>query len=262
MNRYFAIPNLQASRCSSCCSSRATAAAPFLLRPAVGRPADGDAALSIGTPPPPAERAIEAVFVLDTTGSMSGPARGREAQDLVDRRRHGRQPARRPGPHRPRRLPRPRRRLRDAPRRPDRGSRRRLGRAARAPAEGGGDTPESVNQALHEAVDGHRAGARAAGVYRVVFLVGDAPPHLDYPQDVGLPRERRRWRRAATSSSTPSSVEACPTPRRSGRRSRASASASSRRSARTARCWRCTRPRTSELAELNRPPRRDGDPLR
>ncbi len=46
-------------------------------------------------------------------------------------------------------------------------------------AGGGGDTPESVNQALFDAI--HRmswsAGEQA---YQVVFLVGDAPPHMDY----------------------------------------------------------------------------------
>jgi Mg-chelatase subunit ChlD len=50
-------------------------------------------------------------------------------------------------------------------------------------AEGGGDTPESVNQALHEAVT-KLAWSSDAGVYRALFLVGDAPPHLDYPDDV------------------------------------------------------------------------------
>ncbi|WP_295586287.1 vWA domain-containing protein [uncultured Lamprocystis sp.] len=50
-------------------------------------------------------------------------------------------------------------------------------------AQGGGDGPESVNQALHEAVT--RIGwSRDPAVYRVVFLVGDAPPHQDYPNDV------------------------------------------------------------------------------
>ena len=53
-------------------------------------------------------------------------------------------------------------------------------------AHGGSDTPESVNQALHEAVtklswgDGKEA-------YRVIFLVGDAPPHMDYENDVKYP---------------------------------------------------------------------------
>ena len=50
-------------------------------------------------------------------------------------------------------------------------------------ADGGGDGPESVNQALHEAVT-RLSWSTGAHVYRVVFLVGDAPPHLDYVQDV------------------------------------------------------------------------------
>ena len=50
-------------------------------------------------------------------------------------------------------------------------------------AQGGGDGPESVNQALHEAIT--RIGwSRDPGAYRVVFLVGDAPPHMDYQNDV------------------------------------------------------------------------------
>jgi len=51
-------------------------------------------------------------------------------------------------------------------------------------AGGGGDTPESVNQALHEAVT-RLAWSEDGDVYRVIFLVGDAPPHTDYPDDVG-----------------------------------------------------------------------------
>ncbi len=50
-------------------------------------------------------------------------------------------------------------------------------------AQGGGDTPESVNQALHEAVN-DLSWSTGEGVYRVIFLVGDAPPHMDYAQDV------------------------------------------------------------------------------
>ncbi len=46
-------------------------------------------------------------------------------------------------------------------------------------ANGGGDTPESVNQALHDAV--HRMSwSQGDQSYRVIFLVGDAPPHMDY----------------------------------------------------------------------------------
>jgi len=50
-------------------------------------------------------------------------------------------------------------------------------------AGGGGDGPESVNQALHEALN-DMSWTSDEGVYRVVFLVGDAPPHMDYEQDV------------------------------------------------------------------------------
>jgi len=50
-------------------------------------------------------------------------------------------------------------------------------------AEGGGDGPESVNQALHEAVT-KIAWSKASGIYRVIFLVGDYPPHMDYEDDV------------------------------------------------------------------------------
>jgi hypothetical protein len=50
-------------------------------------------------------------------------------------------------------------------------------------ADGGGDSPESVNQALFEAV--HQSAWSSTGdVYRAIFLVGDAPPHLDYANDV------------------------------------------------------------------------------
>jgi hypothetical protein len=50
-------------------------------------------------------------------------------------------------------------------------------------AQGGGDGPESVNQALHEAVT--RIGwGQDPNAYRVIFLVGDAPPHMDYANDV------------------------------------------------------------------------------
>lgn len=50
-------------------------------------------------------------------------------------------------------------------------------------AQGGGDWPESVNEALHLAIDDldWTDGSRAR---RLVFLVGDAPPHMDYEQDI------------------------------------------------------------------------------
>ena len=47
-------------------------------------------------------------------------------------------------------------------------------------ADGGNDYPESLNQALHEAVND--ASWRENAI-RLIFLIADAPPHLDYPQD-------------------------------------------------------------------------------
>jgi len=47
-------------------------------------------------------------------------------------------------------------------------------------ADGGGDTPESVNEALDEAI--HKmTWSNDKKVLKIVFLVGDAPPHMDYP---------------------------------------------------------------------------------
>jgi hypothetical protein len=57
-------------------------------------------------------------------------------------------------------------------------------------ASGGGDGPESVNQALHEAVT-RLDWSTSRDVYRVIFLVGDAPPHLDYQDDVRYDRSVR-----------------------------------------------------------------------
>ncbi len=46
-------------------------------------------------------------------------------------------------------------------------------------ADGGGDTPESVNKALFDAVHGI-SWSQGDQAYRVIFLIGDAPPHMDY----------------------------------------------------------------------------------
>src|SRR4051812_45753618 len=54
-------------------------------------------------------------------------------------------------------------------------------------AEGGGDGPESVNEALTDAVN-KVAWSGDADVTRLVFLVGDAPPHMDYANDVKYPQ--------------------------------------------------------------------------
>lgn len=57
-------------------------------------------------------------------------------------------------------------------------------------AAGGGDGPESVNQALYEAV--HKMSwSQGENVYKVVFLVGDAPAHMDYQDDVPYPETIR-----------------------------------------------------------------------
>ncbi|MBU0616592.1 MAG: VWA domain-containing protein [Planctomycetes bacterium] len=50
-------------------------------------------------------------------------------------------------------------------------------------ANGGGDGPESVNQALAEAVT-QIDWTPDRSVLKIVFLVGDSPPHMDYPDDV------------------------------------------------------------------------------
>ena len=60
--------------------------------------------------------------------------------------------------------------------------------------DGGGDEPESVNQALHEAVT-EIAWSTDPGTYRAIFLVGDAPPQdygddVDYQRSCALARER------------------------------------------------------------------------
>ncbi len=53
-------------------------------------------------------------------------------------------------------------------------------------AQGGGDGPESVNQALYEAIT-QISWSEDESVYKVAFLIGDAPPHMDYNDDVKFP---------------------------------------------------------------------------
>ncbi len=53
-------------------------------------------------------------------------------------------------------------------------------------ADGGGDEPEHVNQALYDAV--HKIKwSEDKKVMKIIFLVGDAPPHMDYTDDVKYP---------------------------------------------------------------------------
>ena len=53
-------------------------------------------------------------------------------------------------------------------------------------ARGGGDWPESVNEALDVAIN-KLQWTSGNDVRRIVFLVGDAPPHMDYAQDTKYP---------------------------------------------------------------------------
>lgn len=53
-------------------------------------------------------------------------------------------------------------------------------------AGGGGDAPESVNEALAEAI--HKMPwSKDSKVLKIIFLVGDAPPHMDYPNGPKYP---------------------------------------------------------------------------
>ena len=54
-------------------------------------------------------------------------------------------------------------------------------------AGGGGDGPESVNQALYDAVNSMQWSS-TPHTYKVIFLVGDAPAHMDYQDDVKYPK--------------------------------------------------------------------------
>jgi Mg-chelatase subunit ChlD len=53
-------------------------------------------------------------------------------------------------------------------------------------AAGGGDVPEAGNEALYDAI--HKISwSQNPDSYKVVFLVGDAPPQMNYPDDVKYP---------------------------------------------------------------------------
>jgi hypothetical protein len=58
-------------------------------------------------------------------------------------------------------------------------------------ADGGGDGPEHVARALHEAVHKMSWAQQTNGSVRLVYLVGDAPPHLDYQDGYDLGRAAR-----------------------------------------------------------------------
>jgi hypothetical protein len=59
-------------------------------------------------------------------------------------------------------------------------------------AEGGGDTPEHVSRALSDAV--HRVSWSQSRTLKMIFLVGDAPPHQDYQDGYDFRRHAREAR--------------------------------------------------------------------
>jgi Mg-chelatase subunit ChlD len=121
---------------------------------------------------------IEVAFVLDTTGSMGGLIEGAKRRIWSIARHLGEG------------QPRPEVRLGLVAYR-DRGDEyvtrvhdftrdmdALYGRLMSFQAEGGGDTPEHVSAALTDAVQ-KLSWTRGTGL-KVIFLVGDAPPHVDY----------------------------------------------------------------------------------
>jgi tetrahydromethanopterin S-methyltransferase subunit G len=59
---------------------------------------------------------------------------------------------------------------------------------ANVQAGGGGDTPESVSEGLREAINLQGWSANDNGrQLRLIVLVGDAPPHIDYANDYSYP---------------------------------------------------------------------------
>lgn len=126
-------------------------------------------------------RRVEVVFVLDTTGSMAGLIDGAKkkiwsiANSIIDRHpgaeiRMGLVGYRDLGDEYV---------TRHYPLTTD--IQAIYGRLLSFVADGGGDTPESVNEALDVALSKMDWGSGKAD--RVIFLVGDAPPHMDYAQD-------------------------------------------------------------------------------
>jgi hypothetical protein len=146
--------------------------------------APGDAVVTLTLPEPRAidpEPTLDVAFVLDTTGSMSeeivalrdtlgrvasalGKLNVRPRVGLVEYKDRGDEYVTRLHPM-----------TTDVA-----GLEQRIAGLA---ASGGGDTPEHVNEAVRVAV--RRLAWRPSSLARLVFLIGDAPPHLDYSGDEG-----------------------------------------------------------------------------
>ncbi len=69
------------------------------------------------------------------------------------------------------------------------------GNLIRFRADGGGDTPEAVNEALHASINDLNWSPND-DTTRLVFLVGDAPPHMDYDNGPKYPQIIRSARNA------------------------------------------------------------------
>jgi hypothetical protein len=135
------------------------------------------------TPPAPAQAArpkVDLVFALDTTGSMSGLIEGAKTKiwSIASFVAHAQ-----PTPDVRVGLVAYRdvgdayvTRVFDLDSDLDRVYRRLLSFRA----DGGGDTPEHVARALDEAVHKMSWGAANGNAVRLIYLVGDAPPHTDY----------------------------------------------------------------------------------
>lgn len=78
------------------------------------------------------------------------------------------------------------------------------GNLVRLEADGGGDTEEAVNEALDEAVR-KIEWTRGDSTRRIVFLVGDAPPHMDYEN---APKYPKVLKRAAEDNITVNAIQA------------------------------------------------------
>ena len=137
--------------------------------------------------PAPSKARIEVCFVLDTTGSMSGLIEGAKqkiwsiANEMISAK------------------PTPELRLGLVGYR-DRGDEyvtktfdltndidAVYSRLQGFVAAGGGDTPESVNEAMQAAIE-KMSWSSDQKVLKIIFLVGDAPPHMDYSDGPKYPQ--------------------------------------------------------------------------
>jgi hypothetical protein len=163
---------------------------------AVPGPTTPDPQPPVSTPPPapiaqaPARPQVELVFALDTTSSMSGLIEGakRKIWSLASFVAHGQ--------------PTPDLRVGLVGYRDvgdeyvtkvydlDADLDRVYARLRAFKAEGGGDVPEHVARALDESVR-KMSWSQSPSVLKIIYLVGDAPPHTDYADGYDVGRSAR-----------------------------------------------------------------------